>query len=595
MNENNTNKSTLELSKTTAEIALKKARTRITVAMTSIVLLTMAFFWFKSWSAEQNLDYIEGNVMTIARSSTASAGSPWNGASFISMLVWESLFCTDATFTEINPVLADKIEISPDGLTYTITMKDGLQWSDGEPLTVDDVVFSIEAVLLNSGGTPVYMNPLQQIKGAEEWQEIGYESWEKGGTHSLEGISTDGNQVIIELDAPYSSFAIGLTQFVIYPKHALEDYDPTLLIKVASDELFNFFQFPVCSGMYMPELINEDGDLELVHNPYYYGTHSDIERVVLYGEYQSKHIDYYTTSSVTEMVSYRNMTGFDEYSVNVLFYRYLVLNLTGGYDNPTMVPLLDEDGKEVLDDDDEVVMVAEYGEDREANLPMLDYRVRQAISLAIDRQSILKEVYIDNGDVSFDNTGNAEYVEFLAEQNLEKAKELLLEAEYDMDRPIIIKHYHTDANSIAMLARIESALESIGLTVEVIWRTGGNTEIFETREFDLYLKGYAGHSPYEWYIEYLSYTAYLQDLLGTDEFDDLYLDLQSAINQEEYDKAWAAMQELDRTTMYRIPVIATNDSTYINANRISVPDDMEFGNIRYRSDLRLDEWYVKKG
>ena len=41
------------------------------------------------------------------------------------------------------PGLAESWEASDDGLTYTYTLREGLKWSDGEPLTADDVVWTI--------------------------------------------------------------------------------------------------------------------------------------------------------------------------------------------------------------------------------------------------------------------------------------------------------------------------------------------------------------------------------------------------------------------------------------------------------------------
>ena len=42
---------------------------------------------------------------------------------------------------EIEYHLADSLEISDDGLTYTLHIRDNANWSDGEPVTVDDVLF----------------------------------------------------------------------------------------------------------------------------------------------------------------------------------------------------------------------------------------------------------------------------------------------------------------------------------------------------------------------------------------------------------------------------------------------------------------------
>jgi peptide/nickel transport system substrate-binding protein len=44
---------------------------------------------------------------------------------------------------ETIPGLAESWEASDDGLTYTYTLREGLQWSDGEPLTADDIAWTI--------------------------------------------------------------------------------------------------------------------------------------------------------------------------------------------------------------------------------------------------------------------------------------------------------------------------------------------------------------------------------------------------------------------------------------------------------------------
>ena len=46
----------------------------------------------------------------------------------------------------INYFLAKSIEPSDDNLTYTINLRDDVKWSDGEPFTADDVVFTFDAM-----------------------------------------------------------------------------------------------------------------------------------------------------------------------------------------------------------------------------------------------------------------------------------------------------------------------------------------------------------------------------------------------------------------------------------------------------------------
>ncbi|MEO1092462.1 MAG: ABC transporter substrate-binding protein [Pseudomonadota bacterium] len=58
-------------------------------------------------------------------------------------MVWDTLFATDAN-NEIQPQMVDTYEVSDDGLTYTFTLRDGLLWHDGTPVTAADCVASIE-------------------------------------------------------------------------------------------------------------------------------------------------------------------------------------------------------------------------------------------------------------------------------------------------------------------------------------------------------------------------------------------------------------------------------------------------------------------
>jgi peptide/nickel transport system substrate-binding protein len=47
---------------------------------------------------------------------------------------------------ELEPWLAEKWETSSDARTYTLTLREGLKWSDGTPFTAEDVLFTFKAV-----------------------------------------------------------------------------------------------------------------------------------------------------------------------------------------------------------------------------------------------------------------------------------------------------------------------------------------------------------------------------------------------------------------------------------------------------------------
>jgi peptide/nickel transport system substrate-binding protein len=62
---------------------------------------------------------------------------------------YEGLIAENALTSEIEPALAESWIIAPDKKTITFTLREGLKWSDGEPLTVDDVVFSFQSIYFN--------------------------------------------------------------------------------------------------------------------------------------------------------------------------------------------------------------------------------------------------------------------------------------------------------------------------------------------------------------------------------------------------------------------------------------------------------------
>jgi len=59
------------------------------------------------------------------------------------------LVSTDAISTEIIPSLAESWEISEDRLSYLFKLREGLKWSDGQPITADDVVFTYNEIIDN--------------------------------------------------------------------------------------------------------------------------------------------------------------------------------------------------------------------------------------------------------------------------------------------------------------------------------------------------------------------------------------------------------------------------------------------------------------
>ena len=58
-------------------------------------------------------------------------------------MIYDTLFAMDAK-NEIKPQMVDTTDVSADGLTYTLKLRDGLTWHDGAPVTAEDCVASIK-------------------------------------------------------------------------------------------------------------------------------------------------------------------------------------------------------------------------------------------------------------------------------------------------------------------------------------------------------------------------------------------------------------------------------------------------------------------
>ena len=58
-------------------------------------------------------------------------------------LVYDVLFSMDENLA-VKPQMVDNYKVSDDGLQYTFTLRDGLKWHDGEPVTAEDAVASLQ-------------------------------------------------------------------------------------------------------------------------------------------------------------------------------------------------------------------------------------------------------------------------------------------------------------------------------------------------------------------------------------------------------------------------------------------------------------------
>jgi peptide/nickel transport system substrate-binding protein len=93
----------------------------------------------------------------------------WSGAYIVrnhGYMIYDTLFAMDEAF-QVKPQMVDKYETSADKLTWTFTLRDGLEWHDGKPVTSEDVIASLKRwAMRDSMGQKMTLS-LQEYKAVD--------------------------------------------------------------------------------------------------------------------------------------------------------------------------------------------------------------------------------------------------------------------------------------------------------------------------------------------------------------------------------------------------------------------------------------------
>jgi peptide/nickel transport system substrate-binding protein len=107
-----------------------------------------------------------GKVLKMARNAEPGIFVPWliddNTALFTMANVYDGLLRVTRDGASVEPALATKWETSPDGLTWTFGLRPGVKFSDGSPLTSNDVKVSLD--LARGGTRTVWKDNYKAIK-----------------------------------------------------------------------------------------------------------------------------------------------------------------------------------------------------------------------------------------------------------------------------------------------------------------------------------------------------------------------------------------------------------------------------------------------
>lgn len=254
-------------------------------------------------------------------------------------LIQSTLTVTNPDLT-IGYDLATDTSVSEDGLTWTVTIRGDVKFTDGEPLTAGDVAFTYNTVKETSS-----VNDFTMLDRAE---------------------ALNDTTVVFHMTRPFSIWPYTMAAVGILPEHA---YDSR-----------TYGTNPIGSGRYMLKQWDQGQQVILEVNPDYYGEAPQMKQVtILFMEEdaaflaaQAGQVDVAYTSAT---YSDQNIDGYELAAYETVDNR--------GFNLPAVPEGTDEEGRQ-------------RGNDFTS-----DVRVRRAVNLGIDRQEMIDHVLNGYGSPAY--------------------------------------------------------------------------------------------------------------------------------------------------------------------------------------------------
>ncbi len=479
----------------------KRRFARSAAAVATITFGLGAFVATSPANAQDKVTFSVGTTQDI------DSINPLVGALVIDYEIWNLQYATltdkAADDFAVTPGLAESWEVSDDGLTVTYTLREGLQWSDGEPLTAEDVAYTINR------------------SRDEEW--INHVST----TANLDAQVIDERTVEITSSVPDPKLPV--MDVYIVPKHIYEQYDAEAIYEYDGQD-------GVGSGPFTVTEVRKGEFIRMAKNPNWHGQEPAMDEVVFR--------IFADASAQYEALNAGELDAVDDIPAQI----FTTLDPDGD-----VAPIAGNQGGFT-----ELAMNAGCGELGDGHPALEDPKVRQAINYAMDRDLLVEKVLNGLGtpgdalpvsaEPSWYDLGLAEGEGFTYDP--ERAKALLDEAgwvdngsgtrEKDGTELKLRLFDRPAAASSAATEFIVGWLDDIGIPTEVKGYDDSQlTPIIGKGEFDLFVWGWV---PFVDPDPMLSY--FTTDQVTVDPEEPLYNDANWC--NEEYDALYEQQKvELD--------------------------------------------------
>lgn len=390
-------------------------------------------------------------------------GQPYidNSLSYHTDFIWGKLFRADGSkpadaenWTHYVWDMATAIEQPEDLSSTTVVLRENMKWSDGEPVTADDVIWTIKAMTLD---------PTSKSVTAFQYVE-GYEALVNGEADELSGVSVDGNRITFKLTQPM----VWHPNFYILPAHCFEG--------IAWADIVNapYWKAPVGTGPYKFVDAQFPDYAKLTRNEYYWGEPAGIKNVTCLS-FEAASAD----AAIASMIS-----GDSHITTRTVTTSGLVANEIKKGNPDIVINSMYSNNIRAL-----AFNMGHRTDGKKIDLLVENADVRYAISLIVDEVTIgeyiagnpcILAANPDNKHTSHDYDANH------VSQDLDKAKEILDANGWDYNTVIEICCYYTDQPSLDVLEIIKADGAKIGVQfeIDVVTENAGDY-LYTTRNYDI--------------------------------------------------------------------------------------------------------------
>jgi peptide/nickel transport system substrate-binding protein len=306
--------------------------------------------------------------------------------------------------------LADSIKTDDTGTVWTVSLRKGLSWSDGEPITNRDVIYTV-GILQSPAVISSYSSNLSGVI-----------------------LTESGEDLVFTLSTPYANFSSAL-EFPILPAHILENVAPNLLLEDS------FSSSPITSGAFSYKASQSIGSLG--------------EKIV----YLSPNKDYYEGSPLL-----------DSFAVHAYLDTEDIISALNSGSVTATAELLPTDAEKITSssiyEKQTALNSGVFIFFNTTNSVFANKNLRNAVRQGIDMRSLRAPVG-DEADLDYPflpTQLELEDMPTLPDYNPDAAKEVIKKAELDKDRPIRLATINTGYFP-ALAENLKFQLENLGFSV----------------------------------------------------------------------------------------------------------------------------------